>query len=101
MQRTVAYFKENYGWQAEKTIANVIQPKYFTNPFRRKTEFDPLSIMMYPIPKDLLDPRDLQYEKWRATIADNIPPELSQNDVKLFQEFYGHNPDNNNTTSHS
>ncbi len=75
-----AYFKSKYNWSRSTTIFNVLQPYGSTGKFAvgARTEFDPLSIMMYELPIGLFqDPRDalkmnLTLSEFDKILIDNI-----------------------------
>lgn len=47
-EKVYAFYKENQGWDKDKTFFNVLQR--YEEPITQYTNFDPISIMEYPIP---------------------------------------------------
>ncbi len=84
--KVLEYYRYEYGWDEMKTAKNVLRPEISMHNFG--TNFDPLSVMMYPILEDLLDPCDPDFEKWRQMVQKELPCTLSNGDKSFFKEFY-------------
>lgn len=55
--KVIAYYKKWHGWKADKTEANVLrQLRPDDAPHGLWSQFDRESIMLYPIPKELVEP---------------------------------------------
>jgi len=76
-------YYNSFGWSFQKTNRNVLSPARVSN----FGEFDPDSIMLYPIRKELLDSTALDY----ALFLTHIRPqsnELSVKDKAFFKDYY-------------
>eukprot|EP00027_Filamoeba_sp_ATCC50430_P012802 CAMPEP_0168564558 /NCGR_PEP_ID=MMETSP0413-20121227/13316_1 /TAXON_ID=136452 /ORGANISM="Filamoeba nolandi, Strain NC-AS-23-1" /LENGTH=244 /DNA_ID=CAMNT_0008596251 /DNA_START=12 /DNA_END=743 /DNA_ORIENTATION=+ len=79
----VYQYYAQFGWNWQKVKSNVLAPLKDTN----YSAFDPKSIMLYPILKELLDKHHKDYPYF-ASLATTFNCELSDQDKSFFAEYH-------------